>query len=280
MIWIFCGGGQEFVRFNRRHNGIQAAVGSQHADGIVRQELRDPQGHVKECKEGSGQKLFEYHNPPADPDEAMKKYPLEAPIELTAYPCYETFLGGGCCVGGGGSGAARINPQLQVIALVDGCLIMHQPAYNISGDSLFYGGGVRRTPPASHRWSPYTQVVFGGRRVSQEVGNPELRKELMEEWNNGAGTLGHDPMRSAWSVETSTNGPSLRVGGRVEVVITRPFAWRLINMEYSHSWMPIVYVQSAVPAADATLPSAARSTTQWPRPSSRSARNACENNIL
>src|SRR5271165_6642935 len=43
---------------------------------------------VTEYKEGSGQKLFEYHKPPADPDEAMKKYPLEAPIELTAYPYY------------------------------------------------------------------------------------------------------------------------------------------------------------------------------------------------
>ena len=127
---------------------------------------------VREYREGSGQKLFEYHKPPADPDEAMKQYPLEAPIELTAYPYYETFLGGGSCVGGGGSGAARINPHLQVIALVDGCLIMHQAAYNISGDSLFYGGGVRWTPLASHRWSPYTQVVFGGRKVSQEVDNP------------------------------------------------------------------------------------------------------------
>lgn len=157
-------------------------------------------------------------------------------------------------MGGGGSGAARINRQLQVIALVDGCLIMHQLAYNISGDSLFYGGGVRWTPLASHRWSPYTQVVFGGRKVSQEVDNPELRKQLMDEWNNGSGTLGHYPMRSAWSVETSANGPSLRVGGGVDVVITRPFAWRLINMEYSHSWMPSVNVQSAVPAADAIRP--------------------------
>jgi hypothetical protein len=209
---------------------------------------------VREYKEGSGQKLFEYHKPPVDPDEAMKKYPLEAPIELTAYPYYESFLGGGSCVGGGGSGAARINPQLQVIAVVDGCLIMHQRAYNISGDSLFYGGGVRWTPLASHRWSPYTQVVFGGRKVSQEVDNPELRKQLMAEWNNGAGTLGHYPMRSAWSVETSTNGPSLRVGGGVDVVITRPFAWRLINMEYSHSWMPNVNVQSAVPAPDVIRP--------------------------
>jgi hypothetical protein len=206
---------------------------------------------VKEYKEGSGQKLFEYHKPPVDPDEAMKKYPLEAPIELTAYPYYETFLGGGSCLGGGGSGAARINPQLQVIALVDGCMLMHQSAYNVSGDSLFYGGGVRWTPLASHRWAPYTQLVFGGRKVTQEVDNPQLRKQLMEEWNNGAGTLGHYPMRSAWSVETSRNGPSVRMGGGVDWVITRPFAWRLINMEYTHTWIDSV---NAPGAADVIRP--------------------------
>jgi len=209
---------------------------------------------VKEYKEGSGQKLFEYHKPTVDPDEPMKKYPLEAPIELTAFPYYESFLGGGSCVGGGGSGAARVNPQLQVVAEVSGCLIMHMPAYDISGDSLFYGGGVRWTPLASHHWSPYMQVVIGGRKVTQEVDNPELRKHLMQEWNNGAGTLGHYPMRSAWSVETSQNGPSLRVGGGLDWVITRPFAWRLINLEYTHTWINSVYSQPTAPTADAIRP--------------------------
>jgi hypothetical protein len=209
---------------------------------------------VWEYTEGSGQKLFEYHKPPADPEEAIKQYPLEAPIELTAFPYYETFLGGGSCVGGGGSGAARVNPYLQVIAEVSGCLIMHMPAYNVSGDSLFYGGGLRWTPLASHRLSPYTQVVFGGRKVTAEVDNPTLRKQLMQEWNNGAGTLGHYPMRSAWSVEASTNGPSLRVGGGLDVVITRPFAWRLINMEYAYSWMPDVNTQPSVPGANVIRP--------------------------
>jgi hypothetical protein len=50
---------------------------------------------------------------------------------------YESFLGGGSCVGDGGSGAARVGPKLQVLAEVSGCLIMHQPYYNYSADSLF-----------------------------------------------------------------------------------------------------------------------------------------------
>jgi hypothetical protein len=119
---------------------------------------------------------------------------------------------------------------------------MHMPAYNISGDSLFYGGGVRWTPLAAHRFSPYTQVMIGGRKVTTEIDNEALRKQLMEEWNNGNGTLGHYPMRSAWSVETANNGPSLRVGGGMDVVITRPFAWRLINLEYAHTWIDSVNI--------------------------------------
>ena len=86
-----------------------------------------------------------------------------------------------------------------------------------------------------------------------EVDNPELRKKLMAEWNNGAGTLGHYPMRNDWSVETSQNGPSLRMGGGVDWVVTRPFAWRLINMEYTHTWIDSVYAPG-VAAADAIRP--------------------------
>jgi hypothetical protein len=46
--------------------------------------------------------------------------PKEADIELTAFPYYETFLGGGSCIGGGGTGAACINPKLQIITEVSG----------------------------------------------------------------------------------------------------------------------------------------------------------------
>jgi len=44
-----------------------------------------------------------------------------------------------------------------------------------------------------------------------------LKKKLLDEWNDGAGILGHYPMRRAWSVETAQNGPSIAAG----VVSTR-----------------------------------------------------------
>jgi hypothetical protein len=38
-------------------------------------------------------------------------------------------------------------------------------------------------------------------------------------------------------VEVVKNGPALGLGGGFDVVLTRAFAWRMVNLEYSHAWM-------------------------------------------
>ncbi len=184
----------------------------------------------------TGEKGYIYIKP--DRSESFSQtYPKEAPIELTAFPLYETFLGGGSCIGAGGSGAARINRQWQALAEVSGCLIMHQAAYNESADSLFYGGGARWAPLAARKVSPYLQVMLGGKKVTHEVDDISLRAQLLNEWDDGDGPLPHYPKRSDWSVEVANNGPALGVGGGFDVVFTRPFAWRILNVEYTHAWM-------------------------------------------
>jgi hypothetical protein len=194
---------------------------------------------VADYKAGLGEKPFIYKKnawmPPGV--EFKRTYPKEADIELTAFPYYESFLGGGSCIGGGGTGAARVNPKWQVITEVSGCLVMHMPYSNYSADSLFYGGGLRWTPRADRRFSPFAQLLFGGRKVTMEIMDAALRKKLMDEWNDGEGPLGHYPKRSDYSVETAQNGPSIAVGGGFDVIVTRPFAWRVLNIEYTHSWM-------------------------------------------
>jgi len=209
---------------------------------LLRKEL------VEDYKHGGGEKPFEFvRRPPdsRDPD----SYPKEAPIELAAYPNYERFSDGHHCIGGGGSGAMRVNPGLQILAEVNGCLVMGMPAYNDSADSLFYGSGFRWTPLADHRLSPFVEVLFGARKVTYEVDNPALHEELKKEWNDGNGTLPHFPKRSDWSTEVSENGPSLASGGGLDVVVTRPFTWRLINVQYTHSWMSdveMIHPQSGI----------------------------------
>ena len=65
------------------------------------------------------------------------------------------------------------------------------PYSNYSADSLFYSGGFRWTPRADSHFSPFAQLMFGGRKVTMEILNWELRKQLLDEWNDGNGTLGH-----------------------------------------------------------------------------------------
>jgi hypothetical protein len=195
---------------------------------------------LKDYKNGSGEKPFRFVKSawlPAGVEFTHAPHPKEAPIELTAYPYYESFLGGGSCIGGGGSGAARANPKLQILAEVSGCLVMNMPHSNYSADSLFYGGGFRWTPKAANRFSPFAQFMFGGRKVTMEIMDAALREKLMKEWNDGSGTLPHYPKRSDYSVEYAQNGPSIAVGGGFDVMVTRPFAWRILNVEYTHSWM-------------------------------------------
>jgi hypothetical protein len=194
---------------------------------------------VDDFRNGSGEKPFQFVKNAWMPTgvEFKKTHPKEADIELTAFPYYETFLGGGSCVGGGGTGAARVNPKLQVITEVSGCLVMHMPQPNYSADSLFYGGGIRWTPTANRRFSPFAQFMFGGRKVTFETTDLDLRKKLLDTWNDGNGKLPHYPKRSDYSFETAQNGPSIAVGGGFDIIITRPFAWRVLNVEYTHSWM-------------------------------------------
>ena len=200
---------------------------------MIRKQLLD------EYKLGRGRKpfIYERRSPWADGMEFRHSYPKEAPIELAAFSVYESFLGGGSCVGGGGSGAARISAALQAVVEVNGCLVMRLPEYNQSADSLFYGGGLRWTPRAARRFSPYAEFLFGGRKITQETDDAALQAKLMKEWSDGNGTLAHYPKRSDWSVEVAHNGPSIAVGGGVDAVMTRAFAWRLISMEYTRTWM-------------------------------------------
>jgi hypothetical protein len=212
---------------------------------VLRKEM------VADYKYGSGEKPFEFLGRPSDSSDTGPDhvYPKEASIELTAYPYFERFSGGENCIGGGGSGAARVSPTLQIVAEVNGCLIMGMPTYTQSADSLFYGAGPRWTPLAAHRVSPFAEFLFGGRKVTYEVDNPTLENTLLNQWNDGNGTLAHYPKRSDWSTEVAKNGPSLSAGGGLDVVVTRPFTWRVLNVQYTHTWMSdveMIHAQNGV----------------------------------
>ena len=162
-------------------------------------------------------------------------HPSIAPIELQAYAIYENFLNGHNCFGGGGQGAVRMSTALQIVSEVNGCMIVNTPI-NQSADSVSFSVGPRWTPLPSHRFSPFVQMLFGGRRVTYEIQNPELREQLKEEWNEGL--LAHDPKRSDYQVQYQALGFDLTMGGGFDAAFGRAFAWRVLDVNYSHSWLP------------------------------------------
>src|SRR5215471_2446053 len=85
---------------------------------------------VADYQSGSGEKRFVYVRRISETDgvEFVTTQTDEATIEISAYPYFESFLGGGNCIGGGGSGAARLSPRWQILAEVDGCLVMGFPS--------------------------------------------------------------------------------------------------------------------------------------------------------
>lgn len=205
-------------------------VGLFRENHILRKEL------LEEYRNG-GARPFEFVK--NTPEEVKRQFPLEAPIELMVSTQYESFLGGGSCIGGGGTGAFRINPSWQIVGEFTGCLVINMPR-NESGDSEMYSGGARWTPRASKRFSPYAQVLVGGRRITHEIDDPQKKKELLDAWKDGSGTLLHYPKRSDYSVEHQENGLAVAVGGGVDLVVNRALAWRIGNIEYTHSWLPDV----------------------------------------
>ena len=196
---------------------------------------------VNEYKEGLIPAPFGPHT--AEERAAMNKTverppSKEADIELEPYAVYESFLGGVGCMGGGGQGAARVNPSLQIVAEVNGCTIINSMSKFQSGDSTMFAVGPRWTPLAAHRFSPFAEVMFGGRRITHDYTSEELREELLNEWDKGE--IPHYFKRSDYQVEYQQFGFAMSMGGGFDAVFGRAFAWRVLDVQYTRSWMPPV----------------------------------------
>jgi len=197
---------------------------------------------VREYKQGLSSAPFRPHTAAerTEMNKAVEKPPsLEAPVELQAYALYTSFLRGGTCLGGGGQGAARIASAWQIVSEVNGCMVVNTPT-NQSADFVTFAVGPRWTPRAVHRFSPFAQVLFGGQRLSYEVVDLQKENTLLNAWNDGNGPLPHFPKRSAYSVEYQALGFNMTMGGGFDVIFGRAFAWRVLDVGYSHSWLPPV----------------------------------------
>jgi hypothetical protein len=198
---------------------------------------------VKEYKEGEGDAPFAVHTAAERKEMNAAVFnphtprPLEAPIELYPYAQYESFLGGGSCMGAGGAGAARVSPVMQIEAEANGCLVINMPKHN-GGDSEMFDVGPRWTPRAAHKFSPFAEILIGARRITHDITDTAKKKQLTEEWEHGL--LKHDFMRSDYQVEHQAMGFAMKIGGGFDAVIARSFAWRVLDVGYTRSWLNTV----------------------------------------
>jgi hypothetical protein len=100
------------------------------------------------------------HVAPRRAPKPIEEYPAVAPFEIAATGMV-TEVDGRTCTGGGSAAAYRFAPSWQGVFDVAGCQVP-------GGDALFYRIGPRWSPAPDKLWSPYAEVLVGGRKVTYE----------------------------------------------------------------------------------------------------------------
>jgi hypothetical protein len=161
--------------------------------------------------------------------------PGVAPFEFTMTPNFRTYLGSGAkgsCIGGGSSIAFRVAPEWQIVVDVNGCKLLDLPT-NLSGDSLSYMIGPRWTPSTAGRWNAHAQFLVGGAKLTQERMYPDKKLALF------GGVIPNEnlyAMHALYTQDWETNGFAVAAGTGVDYKINNALAFRVANLEYSHSW--------------------------------------------
>jgi hypothetical protein len=130
--------------------------------------------------------------------------------------------------GGGATAGFRISPEWQVVLDVNGCEITGL-RQNLSGDSLSYMAGFRWTPPIQSRWTPYVRLLGGGNKIAQELMLPSVKKSLT--------TASAIPDHDQYTRQFEGSSVAFAAGTGMDVQINRALAVRMVNLEYTRSWV-------------------------------------------
>ncbi|HEV8412155.1 MAG TPA: hypothetical protein VGQ49_01080 [Bryobacteraceae bacterium] len=161
-----------------------------------------------------------------------ERRPGVAPFELAAN-AYAFPASIGICGGGGTSIAFRIHREWQMVLDVSGCKISGLEK-NVSGDSLTYMAGSRWTPPLSGRVVPYAQMLFGGNKVTQELMLPAVKASLQRLAQSASSA---PPDHDQYTQQFEVDGLAMAAGIGLDLKFNRALAFRIVDLEYMHSWM-------------------------------------------
>jgi hypothetical protein len=182
---------------------------------------------------------WEYYRlpPPVIAEPARNDYPLVSSFEilLTTRTSAPFGLGArGACIGGGGEAAFRITEHFQLVGDVGGCKLTSL-GDNFSGDSLTYMAGPRWTPRPAARWQPFLQALVGGRKITQELMDPQKKAQLEAAAVKQGLELG-DGDHASYTQTSEASGFALSAGGGVDLKLSSALGLRLGKLEYLRSW--------------------------------------------
>jgi hypothetical protein len=166
------------------------------------------------------------------PEANPEPRPGVAPFEF-APNAYLLAAAGGACVGGGATAAFRISAEWQAVLDINGCK-MAGLEKDLTGDSFSYMAGPRWTPAGTGRLVPYMQVLLGGNKLTQERMFPEKEAAL----SKLADSIGAPPpTHDMYTQQYERDGFALAAGMGLDLHFNRALGFRLIGVEYTHSWM-------------------------------------------
>jgi hypothetical protein len=165
--------------------------------------------------------------PAADPP------PGVAPFEVLVNATAQQFLGQagrGSCIGSGGTAAFRASQHWQYVGSLSGCKLT-DIGLDYTGDSLVYMVGPRWSPAAGGRWSPYVQLLAGGRTFTHEKIDPVAKARLQAALPKGVSLPNED--HSLYARDSESTGFAFSVGGGVDLKMTSALAWRAAHLGYT-----------------------------------------------
>jgi hypothetical protein len=155
-------------------------------------------------------------------------------FEISATVPFFMRAGNASCVGGGGTAGIRVATQWQWTVEVGGCSIAPSLPKNWSGDSLTFSMGPQWIRHSTSRWTPYLNFRVGGQKVYQEHSDPVLKQQILSAL---------PPTKAAstvyWEYTTryETTGPSLSIGGGLDLRLNSAVAVHLGSVDYVRSWL-------------------------------------------
>jgi opacity protein-like surface antigen len=156
-------------------------------------------------------------------------YPEAAPFEFTLASGWAQ-VAGNPCAGGGADAAYRVAPEWQIALAVNGCKMLGM-ANNTSGDALVFQVGPRWNPAPAGKWSPYAHLLFGGRKLTEEVMDPAKKRAVLEANKDLDPALDYT-LHGQYTSFAESSAFAFTAGVGLNYKINSALAVRVANFEY------------------------------------------------